>query len=144
MPTSGIPVKYSNFSMTYPPPVLRILPASSATSLRPLTPPHPALSPDGGEGLDGGEEAGGRSLGPRDLVEGRGEVHAAAGQRDEIGQALHDDHAGAQDHPVHGEVLRGEVGQARAVFLEEVEADVLGPAVHQPLRGLWGEVRRLG
>src|SRR5262249_36554211 len=113
MPTSGMPLKYSNFSMAYPPVLRLLLLLSSATSLRPLPPPHPALSPQWGRGLlDGGEEAGGRSLGPRDLVERRGEVHAAAGQRAQIGQALHDDHAGAQDDPMHGEVLRGEVGQA--------------------------------
>src|SRR5262249_44926917 len=102
MPTSGMPLKYSNFSMAYPPVLRLLLLLSSATSLGPRPPPHPALPPQGGRGLlDGGEEGGGRSLGPRDLVERRGEAPAAAGQRAKIGRALQEDHAGAQDNPMH-------------------------------------------
>src|SRR5215470_6427708 len=64
---------------------------------------------------DRGEEAGGRPLGAGDLVEGRRKLHAPARQRGQVGEALHDDHARAEDHPVHREVLGGEVGQSRAV-----------------------------
>src|SRR6266581_4961882 len=90
------------------------------------------------------EEARGGALGARDLVEGRGKVYATAGQRAQVGHPFHDDHARAQDHPVHREVLGGEIRQSRAVLLEEVEADVLGAAVHEPLRRLRREIRRLG
>ena len=44
---------------------------------------------------------------------------------------------------MHREVLRGEIRQARAVFLEEVEADVLRPARHQPFGRLGRKVGRL-
>src|SRR5574338_1008909 len=79
-----------------------------------------------------GEEPGGRPFGAGDLVERGCELDAAARQRGQVGEALHDHHTGPQDHPVHREVLGREVGQTGAVLLEEVEADVLGPALHQP------------
>src|SRR6266545_6511834 len=74
---------------------------------------------------DGREEARRGALGAGDLVEGGREVHPPSGQRAEARQALHDDDARAEDHPVHREVLRGEVGQPGAVLFEEIEADVL-------------------
>src|SRR5437867_11600966 len=83
---------------------------------------------------DGREETRRGALGARDLVEGSGEVHAPPRQRAEARQALHDDDAGAEDHPVHREVLRGEVGQPGAVLFKEIEADVLRAPRDQPLR----------
>src|SRR5215831_11262138 len=132
-----MPVKYSNFSIASS--------CASATAHCPSA--SPTFSPFLGRGdaaLHGGEEAGGGSLSAGDLVERRGKVHATARQRAQAGQSFHDDHTGAEDDSVHGEVFRGEVRQSRAVLLEEIEADVLGPAVYEPLRGLWREVWRLG
>src|SRR5262249_15761410 len=125
-----MPVKYSNFSIASS--------CASATAHCPSA--SPTFSPFLGRGdaaLHGGEEAGGGSLSAGDLVKRRGKVHATARQRAQAGQSFHDDHTGAEDDSVHGEVFRGEVRQSRAVLLEEIEADVLGPAVYEPLRGLW-------
>src|SRR5207244_931101 len=74
------------------------------------------------------EEASRRALRARDLVEGCRELDPPARQRAKVRQALHDDDPRAEDHPVHREVLGGEVGQARAVLLETVEADVRSAA----------------
>src|SRR5438552_9986471 len=71
--------------------------------------------------LEGREEARGRALRPRDLVEGRCELHAAAAQGADVGEPLHDHDAGTEDHAVHREVFGRKVGQPRAVLLEEVD-----------------------
>src|SRR2546427_6708548 len=82
------------------------------------------------------EEPGRRALRARDLVEGGRELDPSARERAEVRQALQDDHPRAEDHAVHREVLGGEVGQTRAVLLEEVEADGLRPPGDEPLRRL--------
>src|SRR5213596_1610306 len=90
------------------------------------------------------EEPGRRALRARDLVEGGRELDPSAWERAEVRQALHDDHPGAEDHAVHREVFGGEVGETRAVLLEEVEADGLRPPGDEPLRRLGRAPGRLG
>ncbi len=52
-----------------------------------------------------GEKAGGGSFGPRDLKEWGRELDAALWEGAKIRESLHDHDPGAQDYPVHGEVL---------------------------------------
>src|SRR5438445_3370944 len=89
------------------------------------------------------EEPGRRALRARDLVEGGRELDPSTRERAEVRQALQDDHPRAADHAVHREVLGREVGQTRAVLLEEVEADGLRSPGDEPLRRLRREPGRL-
>src|SRR5213082_1328465 len=90
------------------------------------------------------EEPGRRALRARDLVERRRELDPPSRERTEVRQTLQDDHPGAEDHAMHREVFGGEVGETRAVLLEEVEADGLRPPGDEPLRRLGRAPGRLG
>src|SRR3954451_21361428 len=88
---------------------------------------------------DGGEEAGGRAVAVRDLVERRLEVEARAADGADVGDALQQRDAGSEQDAVADEVLGGEVLEAGAVLLEEVEPDGPGLAQREPVGGLGGE-----
>src|SRR4029077_1972042 len=76
--------------------------------------------------IDLSEEAGRRSLGSFDFVKRSVEWHPSARKRSQISDPLHDHNSCAENHAVHREILGGEIGEPRAVFLEEIEADRFG------------------
>src|SRR6516162_1762052 len=83
--------------------------------------------------IDLSEEASRRPLGSLDFVKRSIEWHPPAGQRSQIRDPFHDHDSCAENHAVHREIFRTEIGKPGAILLEEIEADRLRVFGHEPL-----------